>query len=486
MGKHKKKSGGAFGNRTSLDRHKHVGKSLIPPLAQLPKSKPSSWINERLPDYLWAVVLLGSAERDPVLELFRQIADDVFRHKDVGGIDDLSLTGLSAMPDEHAMRLLRQIAGDPGHRDLLSALLFFPTLPGRARWEQVLAPGAAMHAEIILQRGVARSINHQSQEATDCRWLIVLTKMVAGLVQMPREIGEPILRYPLVGDLRMVRPSIRSMEIGMSSMNAENTARKDWCTQFWEYARIASSCRPLLEPKVAESQAASPATADFETIWLALADHFRATNRTTAVDAKHDAAFGFAFFALALGRELLGLGGSVLNRLGLRTLFEIYATFEYLRRRNDDESWQAYRVHGMGQAKLASLKVDQHGAAPFLDTDTLNMIANEDVWEEFLTVNLGHWDASNLRSMCTDPDLKSEYDRYYGWTSNYTHGQWGAVRETIFEPCGNPLHRLHRIPRPAAAISPEVMKDAVRLINFVLTTLATLYPNFQSRLPAQQ
>src|SRR4051812_17376375 len=113
MGKHKRKSGGAFGNRTSLDRHKHLGKSLIPPLAQLPKSKPSSWIDERLPDYLWAVVLLGSAERDPILDLFRRLADDVFRHKDIGGIDDLSLTGLAAMPDEDSMRLLRQITAAP-------------------------------------------------------------------------------------------------------------------------------------------------------------------------------------------------------------------------------------------------------------------------------------------------------------------------------------------------------------------------------------
>lgn len=432
------------------------------------------------------MVLLGSAERDPVLELFRQLADDVFRHKDVVGIDDLSLTGLAAMPDEHGMRLLRQITADPAPGDLLSALLFFPALPGRARSEQVLAPGEAARTEVILQRGVARSLHHQSQEATDCRWLIVLAKMAAGLVQMPREIAEPILGYPLVGDLRMVRPSIRSTEIATSGMNVENSARRTWCKQFWEHARVASPCRPLLEPRVAEPQAVSPTVDDFETTWLALADHFRATNRTTAINAKHDAAFGFAFFAVALGRELLGLGGSILARLGLRTLFEIYATFEYLRRRNDDKSWQAYRVHGMGQAKLASLKVDQHGAAPFLDTDALNMIANEDVWEEFLTVNLGHWDASNLRSMCTDPDLKSEYDRYYGWTSNYAHGQWGAVRETVFEPCGNPLHRLHRIPRPAAAISPAVIKDAVRLINLVLTTLGTVYPNFQTRLPEQQ
>src|SRR2546430_13379625 len=44
----------------------------------------------------------------------------------------------------------------------------------------------------------------------------------------------------------------RSMEIAMSGMNAENTARKTWCIQFWEHARIASPCRPLLEPRSEE------------------------------------------------------------------------------------------------------------------------------------------------------------------------------------------------------------------------------------------
>jgi hypothetical protein len=98
--------------------------------------------------------------------------------------------------------------------------------------------------------------------------------------------------------------------------------------------------------------------------------------------------------------------------------------------------------------KLALLKLADSQVLPdYVSVETLNALANEDMWQELLPIDLGHWDKANLRSLSERAEVKDEYDRFYPWTSTYSHGHWGAMRDSVFEVCGNPLHRLHRIPR---------------------------------------
>ncbi len=483
MGK-KYKGSGAFGGRTALDRHKKVGKALVPPMAQLPNLALHSWMNDRMPEYLWAALLLGNFDREPVLDLFRALASDVAAARETQLIGDVSLSGLAEIPEFYATSLISKITSVPEYRDLLSLLLLFPALPGRERWTRfVPEPVWNQKTEDSLKRAVAKTLYHQSQEATDCRWLIVLVKIAADMLRMPQELALEIVHYPNRGDLRAVRPSIRAAEGGLTSLMKEETeGKRVWAKQFWEHALAMSQCYPLARADEIETVTASPSVEERAVLRRALVEHFYRTNQTTTVDAKHDAAFGFALFALALTSELIEQKHSpVTGRLGLRTLFEVYATLEFLRRKNDESTWQAYRVHGMGQAKLASLKLEQNGGGSFLDEASLNAIANEDLWDEFLSVNLGHWNTSNLREMCSDADLKAEYDTYYGWTSSYAHGQWGATREVTFVSCGNPLHRLHRIPRTTPSCPPSVVSDAVRLTNLTLLSLDNIYPPFAVR-----
>ena len=61
-------------------------------------------------------------------------------------------------------------------------------------------------------------------------------------------------------------------------------------------------------------------------------------------------------------------------------------------------------------------------------------------------MDFGHWKGSNLRQMSIDAEVKDEYDSYYDWASGYAHGHWAAARNTVFDICANPLHRLHRVP----------------------------------------
>jgi Family of unknown function (DUF5677) len=105
----------------------------------------------------------------------------------------------------------------------------------------------------------------------------------------------------------------------------------------------------------------------------------------------------------------------------------------------------------------------------------LEALANEDMWQEYISVDLGHWDKSHLRALAEKAGVKEEYDRYYPWTSTYTHGHWGAVRDSVFTLCGNPLHRLHRIPRDETRSLEDVISDACVLVDQVLKLINELY-----------
>jgi hypothetical protein len=97
---------------------------------------------------------------------------------------------------------------------------------------------------------------------------------------------------------------------------------------------------------------------------------------------------------------------------------------------------------------------------------------------------LGHWAKSNLRDIATEAGVKDEYDRFYSWTSAHGHGHWGAVRDTVFDNCGNALHRLHRIPREDARRLPDTLADAVDLVDKTLALIGQVYPPFTSRVRA--
>jgi hypothetical protein len=135
-------------------------------------------------------------------------------------------------------------------------------------------------------------------------------------------------------------------------------------------------------------------------------------------------------------------------------------------------------VYGSGQVKLAFLKAQEAtGDIPtFYSHDELYDLANEDIWQEHLDIDLGHWTKGNLRWMAAEAGEKDLYDRFYNWSSGFVHAQWGAVRDTDFVTCHNPLHRLHRIPRAISRRQASVETDIVEVVNGVLRLVDQLYP----------
>jgi hypothetical protein len=464
---------------SSLDQHKRHGSRLVPPAALIPSLKHSSWIDDRMPELLWGALLLNRFDRETVLEIFRTLGNRVAKQT---ASYDIRHSGIAAALPESKSVIIDFLCRPREGRIALRPLLLLPELPGREAWVSAIQDDPREQDWQYLAAAVAEVLYHQSQLATDLRWVVVLCRVAAGKLHLPPNRVKELALYPHLGDQRSVRPSIRATEISLSTMR---NAHETFPTEFWARCLASTECTPLVETVVQDEQTTGTTVRHLDIVLRRLINHCGATRTTSGVDSRHDAVFGMTLFALVLVAELMRIGASVSigARFMLRALLELYVTLAFLVKKDDKALWDSYRVFGSGQAKLALLKLEDMVELPTSVTvDTLRALANEDIWQEFLSIDIGHWTKSNLRKLSLEAGVKDDYDRFYSWTSMYSHGHWGAIRATVFDTCGNPLHRFHRIPRSTVRSQGDVLPDSVVLVDKLLNLVDRTYPRFENRL----
>ena len=63
---------------TSIEGHHRQGPLLRPPLASIKNVQAASWMENRLPELLWAVLLVGTLDRTVALSIIRHLGDLIF------------------------------------------------------------------------------------------------------------------------------------------------------------------------------------------------------------------------------------------------------------------------------------------------------------------------------------------------------------------------------------------------------------------------
>lgn len=491
MGKNSKKRRNAKKKRpmsSSLAQHQRIGRTLVPPLNRLPNMQQTRWTADRMPELLWACLVRTVIPRGDALGIFRQVA-----HSQREMLLDANLTPPQAMPwhtnlaamyPQLIPRIVEIIAAHPLGYAAMRPLLLFDALPAREEWARAIGTETQEADADTLADAVAEYLWHQSEPATDVRWLCVMCAVITSQKVHFRkddddELVEGLRLYPDHGDLRMVRPSIRTFELSLSMAPGEKDKKYAWSEAFWEECHRNSPCIAATpEPAEPVAQTAQVLGPVVVTTIDRLSQHWINTSKTTDVDARHEGAFAFVLYALRCLLELVGKSRQrIAGRLLLRTMVECRITLAYLIHKNDDALWEKYRRYGSGQAKLALLKISEAERSPHsVSAEQLERIANEDVWEEFVDINLGNWAGADLRKMAEASGTKEIYDAHYGWSSGFAHGQWAAVRDASLTTCMNPLHRLHRIPLIGIREFGDVVPDAVDIVEAMIGDLLQVYP----------
>lgn len=439
-------------------------------------------------------------KREEYLRLFRLVVSRT--RENLSTAEDLHVTHnfLATATEQEFDTMFEEVLGNEAARHHLSALLLVKCLPDLHHWRRHIEERDRSEGFTALARAVGEAFDHQSQIATDVRWLKVMSQIIVRQKVFfgPQfdEYIEELRLYPNHGDMRKVRPSIRALEVGFRESEfptdidgkvQPNLARPLPAMHsegFWREMRVATRCLPYdsaEKPKVGSQEVIG----EIIDILRELDAHFHATETTTAADPRHDGAFGIVGYAFHL---MIHAASSythrrVEGRIILRTIVETFITFCYLAKKDDATIWLQYRTAGAGQVKLAFLKnIREEDTPEFLDLSLMEALANEDRWMEFQDIPLGHWANLNLRKIAEEAGVKDVYDRYYDWSSSYTHGQWGAVRDAALTACVNPLHRFHRIPSFMKGNMPSIIPDGCKILNRMLDELNKLYPTFKPRI----
>src|SRR3989338_4310189 len=87
---------------SDISKHKRDGKTLSPPFRQIPMS-PSSWKDDRMPEMLWAVLLIGNLKREEALDVFRMVAGLVNKKPE---LLDVTHSGIAKWSRENRLNLI--------------------------------------------------------------------------------------------------------------------------------------------------------------------------------------------------------------------------------------------------------------------------------------------------------------------------------------------------------------------------------------------
>src|SRR6266567_4622449 len=474
-------------NFTPLDSYKRRGKVLKGAFADLP-IKGSSWLNQALPEMIWVALIRNQLDINSFTDSFKVVSYNFARQ----GVTDPTLTGISKLPGDRKGMVIHTLTSSAFLRKTLRPLLLFGEhLPDYALWKVAIGMQVDYQEDAaILAETVTKTLDHQSQESTDCRWFRVMPLILAGKMYLPSEMAEEILSYPNVPDMRKTRPSIRATEMACDSILGENASPSQWCDDFWAINFTSTDCLIPVPANVGNDYS----LLDYERF---IGHHrqkltaIRLANERHLPIVKLDILTGAGLFALKILEELKDSPATsgILGRSAARTLTELVINITYLNKRNEVEVWNNFYFHGQGEAKKIFLKyMRQHEKPAFIELADIWVIANEARYMDFLDINLGDWDDANLRSRAIEAGLKNFYDTYYDWPSNYTHGTWAAIRREVYTPCQNPLHKYHLLP---ASETPSdygsVLSESLRLTKFILSNVYESYPDFEEHklLPAK-
>lgn len=479
-------------NSTPLSDYKQTKKILTPPMASIPNVVLQSWINDRLPDMLWAALIRHGHPGDSGYAIFRQILRWLADNSVEGEVAGVTHTDISNMADSLRTKFITEIVSIAG-TDALRPLLLLPELPAYSDWKKALSSAESTPDKDweLMAESVQGVLWHQSQEATDVRWVKLMGMVLRGNINFFNGVEDnldELNSYPNKGDQRSVRPRIRSMEM-MSNMT---DVKPEWPEKFWDFVYSVTSCFPEIgwqETDIKKRYKDMSLDKKFygqtlADIRQALMDHFMATSRSTKIDAKHESVFGLAIYALDTFIEncILETASTISGRATARIIFETYITLAHLSKKetDGDPAWDSYRDYGNGQMNLINRKyVDESLVSAMVDPEKIERLANEDKWSEYVPINLGNWDETDLRKISISLGIKELYDKYYPYTSGYIHANWGAVRESSFQTCYNPLHRLHRVPSYGLPILPGVNEDCLKLLNLIFELVDNAYPDFK-------
>lgn len=413
--------------------------------------KDNPWFQDRFPEYIWIGLILNKFGRNDGLVICNQIMQFL---KDFN-IYDLRFSEILSLKFDEQIKIWKKIS-EVADDDILTPLTIifsYSEHPAFAKFFCKQGIGVDERFELLV-KVLQQGCDHQSFFSTDIRFVVLYFRIIQGKIKFVGECSDTlklILKYPTLShedeEMRMIRPIIRSAEIGINEQNEKHTK---YLKMFWEGISVMSECNLYSMKFDADAIDADIFIEKTKIIMKYYTDMFVSSY---PLDDKMTVLMGIATYSYKRLLELVNcnLYNEISGRSIVRVMIENYIMMQYLLKidANVDDVWKEYQYYGIGQYKLIAKRFedsDKNLTESHVAYEYLSMLVNEFKNEDFIDMDTSYFNKKAVREKAAAIGEKDLFGLYYDYDSAFEHGLWGAIRESSMLKCSSVGHQFHCVP----------------------------------------
>lgn len=443
-------------------------------------SKEQSWCLQRLPEYLWLALIIDKYGRKEGLSKCYYILKKLYELD-----NDITVPAFSSLLnlDGDKQETLYDYINSVIDYSVLSPL----TLLFTYSYSEIFARSYTNINELPsmrekkLKEVMKKCYFHQSEFATDIRFLVLLYSMQSGRYVMPSKERELILQYPELEHsdelMRLIRPIIRSTEMMVLHLEVHN---QDYLNEFWRRISKMTDCELYYVDWEKNNNNAD----NYMELAYECFQYFKDCLISNDVLGKKELVLlGLGTYSYKRVLEVYdhSLYNSIASRGTVRTVIECYIMMKYLLKseKQDNDIWLKYEKYGLGLYKTIAARyrdTPEELNSSHVDYKYIELLVNEFMDEMYLDMDTSYFDKKNIRGKAIEVGEKALFGLYYDYDSSFEHGLWGAIRESAMLKCNAPTHQYHCVPDiDNKQKLKSVWPDCIMCLNKIITLLNEIY-----------
>lgn len=438
-----------------------------------------SWAYGRMPEYLWIGLILNHYGRDEGLRKSYNIIS--LLHKLAPNLYTARLSEILKL-DTDVQEALFEYVVSIGAKEVLNPLTVFLTVskaPTFAKYFYCPNVSASERCETLVFT-MSRIADHQSNDATDIRFVVLYFSVLSGKLHLHQSQIDLLRSYPVCDhadeSMRMIRPTVRATEMTILTFEKVDSL---FLKEFWRCVSEMTDCNIFVTKFPSENREFTAYMERLHELFGYLSDLFVTT---APLDEKMVVLLGLATYSYKRLKEIYELRAfnSIAGRSCVRVMIEDYIMMKYLvkNEQSHDNIWREYQLYGIGLYKLVLSRYREFKASgeSHFDEKYIELLVNEFKSEEFIDMDTKYFDKQNIRLKAESVNEKEHYGLYYDYDSSFEHGLWGAIRESSLLKCDNPAHKYHCVPDVEDEIRLKtVLPDCIMIMNKTVSFLNEIY-----------
>lgn len=456
-------------------------KQLVPPLLNMGDLSITlrSWSKERMPEYIWLGLLRDSDKRENFFEKVLEFKSYI--QKNNININFFSFSNILKLTNDEKDKFFKAVLKIFPNVDFDCLCVVSHNDP-KVR-EHFYNSKISNDERIEKLRIICEKMyDRYSEISIDIRFVIsIIWNSKLFIHDKLDHTIEAIKYFPLakVGSekYREYSVMISAFEVGISGMTT-----CDYSEYFYKEMYLMDSCNPM----VVEFAPNDSKNSTFDNIKNI--DEIVENLKTIKDDSRIEVVCGLLAYIKRICLEIINsdLEESIIARLGIRTIMEIYVNIKYMNKAQllNANIWDEFKEYGIGKLKKVYKISEENNyldvESSHKDNNYLKLLTNEFRSEEFIPISYSNFDEKPFRNKFIDVDEKNLYDTLYNYDTSFTHGNWGSIIESVLLLCDNSLHNYHRTSdmegqQKLKSVSSDLNLILVKLINYIKESVVKEY-----------